>query len=87
MPPTIAEPATFVKGTIGLAILFAVCTRLAAAGAAVFHFVFASAMVLSELIRLHNGVHIVSTATCTLAIGDESALSPDTLVPRSPASA
>jgi hypothetical protein len=86
MTATVAVLATFAKGTIGLTILFAVCTRLAAAGSSILHFVFASAMVLSELIRPQNGGRIVSTKICTLPIADESALSPDMVMPRFPAS-
>jgi putative oxidoreductase len=83
--PTLAVLATIAEGTFALTMLFGIRVRLAAVGSALLFFVFASAMVLSELSQLQYGVYLMSVTSWALATVDATALSFDALFVRTPA--
>ena len=83
--PALAVLATIAEGTFALTMLFGIRVRLAAAGSALLFFVFASAMVLSELSQLQYGVYLMSVTSWALSTVDASALSVDALLVRAPA--
>ena len=82
--PALAVLATIAEGTFALTMLFGIRVRLAAAGSALLFFVFASAMVLSELSQLQYGVYLMSVTSWALSTVDASALSVDALLVRAP---
>jgi putative oxidoreductase len=83
--PALAVLATIAEGTFALTMLFGIRVRLAAVGSALLFFVFASAMVLSELSQLQYGVYLMSVTSWALATVDATALSFDALFVRAPA--
>jgi putative oxidoreductase len=83
--PALAVLATIAEGTFALTMLFGIRVRLAAVGSALLFFVFASAMVLSELSQLQYGVYLMSVTSWALATVDATALSFDALFVRTPA--
>jgi putative oxidoreductase len=80
--PALAVMATIGEGTLGLAMLLGVRTRLAAASSAVLLVVFGTAMVLSGLSQFQYNVYLMAAAGWALATIDASALSVDGVVKR-----
>jgi len=80
--PALAVLATIAEGSLGLAMLLGLWTRLACAGSAVLLTVFATAMVMSGLSQFQYNVYLMAVAAWFLATGSASALSVDTLVSR-----
>jgi len=81
--PALAVLATIAEGTFALTMLLGIRVRLAAIGSALLLFVFASAMVMSELSEMQYGVYLMSATAWALATVNASALSVDVLLPRS----
>jgi putative oxidoreductase len=80
--PALAVMATLAEGTLGLAMLLGVRTRLAAAGAGLLLVMFGTAMVLSGLSQFQYTVYLMATAAWALASIDASALTVDALLHR-----
>ena len=81
--PALAVLATIAEGTFALTMLLGIRVRLAAIGSALLLFVFASAMVMSELSEMQYGVYLMSATAWALATVNASALSVDARLPRS----
>ena len=81
--PALAVLATIAEGTFALTMLLGIRVRLAAIGSALLLFVFASAMVMSELSEMQYGVYLMSATAWALATVNASALSVDARRPRS----
>ncbi len=80
--PALAVMATIGEGTLGLAMLLGVFTRLACIGSAALLAVFGTAMVLSGLSQGQYNVYLMAIAAWFLATGDASPVSLDALVSR-----
>jgi putative oxidoreductase len=75
--PALAVLATIGEGTLGLAMLLGIRTRVAAAGSAMLLTVFATAMVLSGLSQLQYNVCLMAAAAWFIASIDRKSIRPN----------
>jgi putative oxidoreductase len=80
--PVLAVLATLGESTFGIALLLGIRLRIAASGAAVLLFLFATAMIISGFSQFSYGVYLMSAGMLALSTVDASLFSVDAILRR-----